>query len=71
VGDELLNLADRLWRVAPRCWLGGRESWLLLAFIPAIAGVAFFSTRDRFEKEPKRLIFKLFVIGAVRYRWPR
>jgi protease PrsW len=34
------------------------------ALIPALLWLWFFYTRDRYDREPKRLVFKLFLIGA-------
>src|SRR5690349_4974113 len=38
---------------------------LVLGFVPSAAWLAFFWTRDRYEREPKSLIVKLFLIGAI------
>lgn len=37
----------------------------LLGITPALAWLAFLYTRDRYEREPKKLIAKLFLIGAL------
>lgn len=38
---------------------------LLGSFVPAALWLAFFYTRDRYDREPKGLILRLFLIGAV------
>lgn len=42
---------------------------ILAAFIPAVAWLWFFWTRDRYEREPRRLIGKLFVWGVFSAPW--
>jgi protease PrsW len=44
----------------------GQIFWLALAgaLIPCLLWLWFFYTRDRYDREPKRLVFKLFLIGA-------
>lgn len=37
----------------------------LLGITPAVAWLVFLYTRDRYEREPKKLIAKLFLIGAL------
>ncbi len=34
------------------------------ALVPALGWLVFFYTRDAYDREPKRLVFKLFLIGA-------
>jgi RsiW-degrading membrane proteinase PrsW (M82 family) len=44
------------------------DPWLaaiLAAFVPALLWLAFFYTRDRYEREPTRAILIFFVIGAL------
>ena len=40
--------------------------WFALAgaLVPCLLWLTFFYTRDRYDREPKRLIFKLFLVGA-------
>ena len=42
---------------------------VLAAFIPAVAWLWFIWTRDRYEREPRRLIGKLFVWGVFSAPW--
>lgn len=44
----------------------GQVFWLALAgaLLPALGWLWFFYTRDRYDREPKRLLAKLFLIGA-------
>lgn len=42
---------------------------ILAAFVPAVAWLWFFWTRDRYEREPRRLIGKLFVWGVFSAPW--
>jgi protease PrsW len=44
----------------------GQVFWLALAgsLLPVLGWLAFFYSRDRYDREPKRLILKLFLIGA-------
>ena len=46
---------------------GAETFWLALAgsLIPCLLWLRFFYTRDRYDREPKRLIVKLFVVGAL------
>ena len=44
------------------------ETWLfavLAAFVPALLWLAFFYSRDRYEREPTRAILIFFAMGAV------
>lgn len=48
--------------------MNDRQLFLLAlagALIPALGWLVFFYTRDAYDREPKRLIFKLFLIGAI------
>ncbi|HEV8338263.1 MAG TPA: PrsW family glutamic-type intramembrane protease [bacterium] len=42
---------------------------ILAAFIPAILWLWFFHSRDRYEREPKALIIKLFLWGVLAMPW--
>ncbi len=42
---------------------------ILAAFIPAVLWLWFFYSRDRYEREPKALILKLFFWGALAMPW--
>lgn len=42
---------------------------ILAAFVPAILWLWFFYSRDRYEREPKALISKLFLWGALAMPW--
>lgn len=42
---------------------------ILAAFVPAVLWVWFFYTRDRYEREPKALILKLFLWGLLAGPW--
>lgn len=44
----------------------GQVFWLALAgaLLPSLGWLWFFYTRDRYDREPKRLLVKLFLIGA-------
>ena len=42
---------------------------ILAAFIPALLWLWFFNSRDRYEREPKSLILKLFLWGVLSGPW--
>ncbi len=42
---------------------------IFAAFIPALLWLWFFNTRDRYEREPKSLILKLFLWGVLSGPW--
>jgi RsiW-degrading membrane proteinase PrsW (M82 family) len=42
---------------------------LLAAFVPAILWLWFFTSRDRYEREPKSLLIKLFLWGLLAGPW--
>jgi RsiW-degrading membrane proteinase PrsW (M82 family) len=42
---------------------------IVAAFIPALLWLWFFNTRDRYEREPKSLILKLFLWGVLSGPW--
>jgi RsiW-degrading membrane proteinase PrsW (M82 family) len=45
---------------------GGALLWVLLgSLIPVVGWLAFFYSRDRYDPEPKGLLFRLFLIGAL------
>lgn len=62
--NAAVNLAQGIDQSVP---LSGTQLFLLAlagALLPALGWLWFFYTRDRYDREPKRLVAKLFFIGA-------